>query len=51
MKHDYGYFTRTLGYDGDAIDVFIGNNLKSIKLLHSVVAIVRVRLSNPLVQK
>lgn len=32
MKHDYGYFTRTLGYDGDAIDVFIGDNLKSIKI-------------------
>lgn len=32
MKHDYGYFKKTLGYDGDAIDVFIGDNLKSEKI-------------------
>ena len=29
MKNDYGYFTHTLGKDGDAVDVFIGNNLES----------------------
>lgn len=32
MKNDYGYFTKTLGYDGDAIDVFIGSHLKSQKI-------------------
>ena len=32
MKNDYGYFTRTVGKDGDAIDVFIGPNLKSVKI-------------------
>lgn len=32
MYYDYGYFTKTLGYDGDAVDVFIGNNLKSDKI-------------------
>ena len=26
MHNDYGYFTKTLGKDGDAIDVFIGPN-------------------------
>lgn len=26
MHNDYGYFSRTLGKDGDAIDVFIGPN-------------------------
>lgn len=26
MKHDYGYFNRTEGVDGDQIDVFIGPN-------------------------
>lgn len=26
MPHHYGYFTRTLGKDGDAIDVFIGKD-------------------------
>lgn len=29
MKNDYGYFICTKGKDGDAIDVFIGNNLNS----------------------
>lgn len=28
MKNDYGYFTKTLGKDGDAIDVFIGSAIK-----------------------
>ena len=29
MSHDYGYFTKTEGKDGDAVDVFIGPNLDS----------------------
>ena len=29
MHNDYGYFSHTLGKDGDAVDVFIGNNLDS----------------------
>lgn len=32
MHNDYGYFTKTVGKDGDAIDVFLGNNLKSNKV-------------------
>ena len=32
MHNDYGYFTRTLGKDGDAVDVFIGPNLNSDKI-------------------
>jgi inorganic pyrophosphatase len=32
MCHDYGYFRQTLGKDGDAIDVFIGDNLHSKKI-------------------
>ena len=32
MKNDYGYFDRTKGKDGDAIDVFIGNALESKKI-------------------
>ena len=32
MHNDYGYFTRTLGKDGDAVDVFIGPNLNSGKI-------------------
>lgn len=32
MHNDYGYFTRTLGKDGDAVDVFIGPNLNSKKI-------------------
>lgn len=32
MRNDYGYFVRTLGKDGDAIDVFIGPNLNSTKI-------------------
>lgn len=27
MHNDYGYFTKTVGKDGDAIDVFIGPNI------------------------
>ena len=29
MQNDYGYFTHTLGQDGDAIDVFIGSNFQT----------------------
>lgn len=32
MHNDYGYFVKTLGKDGDAIDVFIGPNLESEKV-------------------
>lgn len=32
MNNDYGYFTRTLGKDGDHIDVFIGPKLKSTSI-------------------
>lgn len=32
MHNDYGYFNRTLGKDGDAVDVFIGPNLDSDKV-------------------
>mgnify|MGYP003301722973 CR=1 FL=1 len=32
MNNDYGYFRKTVGKDGDAIDVFLGPNLKSQKV-------------------
>ena len=32
MHHDYGYFTKTVGKDGDAIDVFIGNHFDSDRI-------------------
>lgn len=32
MHNDYGYFTRSVGKDGDAVDVFIGPNLDSEKV-------------------
>lgn len=32
MHNDYGYFNRTVGYDGDAIDVFIGPKPSSEKI-------------------
>lgn len=32
MHNDYGYFTKTVGKDGDAIDVFLGPDLKSTKV-------------------
>ena len=32
MHNDYGYFTKTVGKDGDAIDVFLGPNLDSDKV-------------------
>lgn len=32
MKHHYGYFKRSEGYDGDAVDVFIGTYLDFDKI-------------------
>lgn len=32
MKNDYGYFNKTVGKDGDAIDVFIGIHKNSQKI-------------------
>ena len=32
MNNDYGYFVKTEGYDGDAIDCFIGPNIDSTKI-------------------
>lgn len=32
MYSDYGYFNRTKGKDGDAIDVFVGDNYKSKRI-------------------
>lgn len=32
MHYDYGYFVKTVGKDGDAIDVFLGPNLESQKV-------------------
>lgn len=32
MKNDYGYFTHTLGYDGDAVDVFLGDNFDTYSI-------------------
>ena len=32
MTCDYGYFSNTLGYDGDAVDVFIGNNFSDTNI-------------------
>lgn len=32
MKNDYGYFVATKGKDNDAVDVFLGPNLKSNKI-------------------
>lgn len=32
MHNDYGYFTKTVGKDGDAIDVFIGDNFESSRI-------------------
>ena len=32
MKNHYGYFSNSLGHDGDHIDVFLGNNQKSDKV-------------------
>ena len=32
MKNHYGYFSRSLGHDGDHIDVFLGDNQNSDKV-------------------
>lgn len=32
MNYDYGYFTHTLGYDGDAIDVFLGTHFDTYSI-------------------
>lgn len=32
MKNHYGYFSNTLGHDGDHVDVFLGSNQKSDKI-------------------
>lgn len=32
MRDDYGYFTRTKGKDGDAIDVFVGTSYSSTRI-------------------
>ena len=32
MNNDYGYFTHTLGYDGDAIDVFLGSHFDTYSI-------------------
>lgn len=32
MHSDYGYFNRTVGKDGDAIDVFVGNSYNSKRI-------------------
>ena len=32
MHNDYGYFLNSMGYDGDHIDVFLGNDFESKKI-------------------
>ena len=32
MCNDYGYFLNSMGYDGDHVDVFLGNNFESDKI-------------------
>jgi hypothetical protein len=32
MKHHYGYFSNSLGHDGDHVDVFLGDNQDSDKV-------------------
>ena len=32
MKHHYGYFSKSLGHDGDHVDVFLGDNQESDKV-------------------
>ena len=32
MKHHYGYFSNSLGHDGDHVDVFLGSNQDSDKI-------------------
>ena len=32
MKNHYGYFSKSIGHDGDHVDVFLGNNQESDKI-------------------
>ena len=32
MRNDYGYFLNSVGYDGDHVDVFLGDNFNSDKI-------------------
>lgn len=36
MHNDYGYFTKSKGYDGDAVDVFIGPHIDSYDKVYVV---------------
>lgn len=36
MKHHYGYFTKTKGHDGDAIDVYIGPKVNSFDYIYVI---------------
>lgn len=36
MKNHYGYFTKSLGKDGDAVDVFIGPNVDNFERVYCV---------------
>lgn len=36
MHYDYGYFTKSKGYDGDAVDVFIGPHINDIDKVYVV---------------
>ena len=36
MKNDYGYFSHTLGKDGDAVDVFIGPDVENFDKVYCV---------------
>lgn len=36
MVHHYGYFTKTKGHDGDAIDVYIGPKVDSFKYVYVI---------------
>ena len=36
MHHHYGYFTKTKGHDGDAIDVFIGPKIDSFDYVYVI---------------
>lgn len=36
MKNHYGYFSKTLGKDGDAVDVFLGPNIENFERVYCV---------------
>ena len=36
MKNHYGYFTKSLGKDGDAVDVFIGPNVDNFERVYCI---------------